>query len=658
MNRREDRFSELLSQKFPNITSASAEIINLYAILDLPKGTEHFLSDLHGEDEAFFQLLKNASGEIRLKIADVFSEKNEKYEKNEKSEKLSPNEQEELACLIYAPRKTLEHTQKTKKTVAWYHKTLSRLILLCRTVADKYTRSKVRRALPSEYAYILEELLHRNPDTGNRKAYQKSILDAVIGVGQADDFICVLCELISRLAVDHLHILGDIFDRGDGPHRILDYLQTYHSVDICWGNHDILWMGANLGNSLCVATAVRFTLRYHHPELLEQGYGIPLRKLFSLGERLYKETPCTCFQPKGTTDIHSLSVAFAHKTISVILWKLEISFWKAHPFYESEQPCTLEQIDWNQGTILCNGISYPLSDTHFPTVNPQKPWELTLEEENVLQDLCESFSRSEKLCQHVRFLIQKGGMYQVMNKNLLYHGCIPMTEDGSFASFMGYRGRALMDYCDKTVRDAYFLEKNHPKKQSAVDFFWYLFSGKYSPLFGKSEMKTLPRYLISDTSAHAESKNPYYSLIEGEQGKEVAKRILAEFLLYEEHCKIVNGHVPVRQNSGESPQKAGGTLFMIDGGLSPAYQKKTGIGGYTLLYNSHGFFLTAHQPFCKEMPEKFRSHRIIGEKRNQRIRVADTDTGLLLQKRIRELRRLIKQYQSGTLTEKSSIKIV
>ncbi len=643
MNHREDRFSELLSAQFPTQRDAAAEIINLTAILGLPKGTEHFLSDLHGEDEAFCRLLKNASGEIRLKIAEVFKDK------NGTSEPLCEEEQDQLAYLIYDPKAVLSHAEKTH---TFYQKTLSRLIILCRAVADKYTRSKVRRALPKDFSYITEELLHAHENTPNRKEYHRGIMDAIIEEGQAESFICVLCELISRLAVDHLHILGDIFDRGNGPNRILDILQTYPNVDICWGNHDILWMGANLGNPLCVATAVRFTLRYNHPELLEQGYGIPLRKLFALADKLYGKTPCSCFLPLGETNSDCFGAARAHKVICVILWKLELTFSREHPDYEMNSSCTLGHLDSQKKTILCEKGEYPLKDGDFPTVNYEKPWKLTKEEQEVLNDLCKSFLDSEKLQSHVRFLIQKGGMYRVMNKNLLYHGCIPMTEDGSFASFLGYRGRSLMDFCDRTVRKAYFLEKGHPDKQSAVDFFWYLFAGKHSPLFGKEEMKTLPRYLISETITHKEQKNPYYQLIEGEKGKEIARLILSEFSLYEENCKIINGHVPVKANRGESPKKAGGLLFMIDGGLSPSYQKTTGIGGYTLLYNSHGFFLTAHEPFCKNHPEKLRSHRVLGEKREQRIRVADTDTGLLLKKRIRELHRLIAQYRRGILSEK------
>ncbi len=519
-------------------------------------------------------------------------------------------------------------------------------------MADKYTRSKVRRALPKDFSYIIEELLHVHESTPNRKNYHQGIIDAIIEEGQAEAFIGVLCSLISRLAVDHLHILGDIFDRGDGPHRILDILQTLPNVDICWGNHDILWMGANLGNPLCVATAVRFSLRYNHPKLLEQGYGIPLRNLFSLAEKLYGQTSCTCFLPIGETTPDCFGIARAQKVICVILWKLELSFCREHPDYEFNLSCTLEHLDQQNRTILCDQTAYPLADADFPTVNPEKPWELTEEEQAVLNGLCESFSDSEKLSGHVRFLIKKGGMYQVMNKNLLYHGCIPMTEDGSFASFLGYRGRSFMDFCDRTVRKAYFLEKGHPEKQFAVDFFWYLFSGKHSPLFGKQEMKTLPGYLISEPSVHRETKNPYYQLIEGEKGRETARMILSEFSLYEEHSKIINGHVPVRTSRGESPKKAGGLLFMIDGGLSPSYYQTTGIGGYTLLYNSHGFFLTAHEPFSKETPEKLRSYRVLGEKRDERIRVADTDTGLLLKKRIRELRRLTGHYRRGILLEK------
>lgn len=632
MRHRRDRVSELLAQKFPTKTAVATEIINLNAILGLPKGTEHFLSDLHGEDEAFCQLLKNASGEIRLKMADVFSGI------------LSEHEQEELAFLIYDPKKVL--AQDSNKTTARYREILAHLIFLCRAVAEKYTRSKVRKALPTDFSYILEELLHTNPNTPDREKYHKSIIDAIIEEGQAEAFVCALCALISRLAVDHLHILGDIFDRGDAPHRILDLLENYHSVDLCWGNHDILWMGANLGNPLSVATAVRITLRYHHPQLLEQAYGIPLRNLFTLAEKLYPKN-CSCFLPKGDSSADSLSVARAHKTISVIFWKLEEAFVKEHPVYEMEDSCTLGKIDWVSQTILVDGVSYPLADTDFPTVDPQNPSLLTAEEETVIQELCQSFIRSEKLCRHVRFMLAKGGMYQVMNGNLLYHGCVPLTEDGSFASFLGYRGRSLMDYCDKTVRKAFFLEKTYPEKQNCIDFFWYLWAGKNSPLFGKNGLKTLPRYLVADSCAHQEEKNPYYRLIEGENGKKIARAILSDFSLYKDTCKIVNGHVPVRQNRGESPQKADGILYMIDGGLSTSYHQKTGIGGYTLLYNSHGFFLTAHEPFSKKYPQKNRSHRVIGEKRKQRIRVADTDTGLILRQRIRELRRLMCRYQEG-----------
>lgn len=637
MRHREDRVSELLSRRFPVKTAVVSEIVNLNAILGLPKGTEHFLSDLHGEDEAFCCLLKNASGEIRLKMEDVFSGI------------LSDDEREELARLIYDPKKILEKEQK--KCPRRYRELLSRLIILCRAVAEKYTRSKVRKALPADFSYIIEELLHTNPTTPDREKYHKSIIDSIIEEGQAEHFIGVLCELISRLAVDHLHILGDIFDRGDAPHRILDLLEAYHSVDLCWGNHDILWMGANLGNPLCVATAVRITLRYNHPELLEQAYGIPLRNLFTLAEQ-YDPKNCTCFLPIDKNSAHSIAIARAHKAITVILWKLEDAFVKTHPLYEMEDVCTLGKIDWDTKTLSVDGISYPISDTDFPTLNPEHPCLLTAEEESVIQELCQSFSQSEKLCRHVRFMMAKGGMYQVMNGNLLYHGCIPVTEDASFASFLGYRGRSLMDYCDKTVRKAYFLEKNNPEKQKCIDFFWYLWAGKYSPLSGKNQLKTLPRYLVADKSAHREEKNPYYRLIEEEDGRKLARSILADFSLYEDTCRIVNGHVPVRQSRGESPKKADGILYMIDGGLSSSYHQKTGIGGYTLLYNSHGFFLTAHEPFSAENPQKNRSYRVIGEKRKQRIRVADTDTGLALRRQIRELRRLFKHYQNGTIPEK------
>ncbi|MBO5408858.1 MAG: fructose-1,6-bisphosphatase [Clostridia bacterium] len=648
MNHGEQRVLELLSRQFPDLASATTEIINLSAILELPKGCEHFFSDLHGEYEAFCHMLKNASGLIRLKIEEVFSHL------------LTTEEQDALATLIYYPEERLSYLQKDGPlSDDWFRVTLYRLVQVCRGVASKYTRSKVRKALPKEFCYIIEELLHEGGSGPDKDAYYRGILETILRTKRQQAFLTAICQLISRLSVDHLHILGDIFDRGPGAHVILDTLLCYHSVDIAWGNHDILWMGAAAGNPACMATVLRICARYNNLDTVENGYGIGLRQLFSFGEAVYGDHLIPAFFPVGAAEItpsEQASVTALHQAISVIGWKLEADIIKRHPEYEMEDRLLLDKLGRSQKNIVINGVSYPVNDGYFPTVDPDCPTRLSREEEEIVNRLKDAFMGSHKLQKHVKYLFSKGGMYQVMNGNLMYHGCIPLTKSGNFASFLGHRGKSLLDYCDNTLRKGFFLPEHHPEKESCVDFYWYLWCGTHSPLFGKSQMKTFERYYLSDPATHREDKNPYYRLIEGESSRQLVAKILKEFSLSEETSHIINGHVPVRQSCGESPLKAGGRLFMIDGGLSRAYQGKTGIGGYTLMYHSRGFLLTAHEPFSNRTDAVEEGRDIVStpvatEQMPCRLRVADTDTGKELSRRISELFALADAYREGRLPQ-------
>ncbi len=649
MNEHKQRVAELLSRQFPNIASATTEIINLSAILELPKGTEHFFSDLHGEHEAFCHMLKNASGLIRLKIEEVFLHL------------LTEEEKDDLATLIYYPKERIAYLQKEKPlSDDWFLTTLYRLIQVCRQVASKYTRSKVRKALPKEFAYIIEELLHEGTDGTDKAAYYRGIFLTILTTKRQTAFLIAIALLIQRLCIDHLHILGDIFDRGPGAHLILDTLLSYHSVDIAWGNHDILWMGAAAGNAACMANVIRISARYNNPQTLENGYGIGLRQLFSYAETTYKNHLCPAFAPvdekEELSPLERASLTALHQAIAIIGWKLEAKIINRHPEYEMQDRLLLQKMDATQGYLIINGIAYPIQDGFFPTVNPSCPHQLTQQEEEIVNRLQQEFLQSQKLKDHIKYLFAKGGMYRIMNGNLMYHGCIPLDESGEFASFLGCSGKKLLDVCEKKVRDGFFLPQNHPDKQDNLDFFWYLWSGKYSPLFGKSQMKTFERYYLSDSALHQEEKNPYYPLMETKDSTILANKILREFGLPEETAHIINGHVPVRQNLGESPVKANGKLFMIDGGLSRSYQKKTGIGGYTLMYHSRGFLLTAHEPFSNrpdavENGKDIVSTPVMSEQMHQRLRVADTDTGKELSRRISELYELVKAYQEGTLLE-------
>ena len=649
MEVQEKRVLELLSARFPNVASATSEIINLSAILQLPKGTEHFLSDLHGEYEAFCHILRNASGVVRIKIEEVFQNT------------LTESEKTALATLVYYPEERLSYLRKRGTlTDKWYERVLSQLIQLCRGVSAKYTRSKVRKALPSEFAYIIEELLHGEGASSDKSSYYKSITRSILQTDRGDAFLVAISHLIQRLAVDCLYILGDIFDRGPGPHVILDTLMNYHSVELAWGNHDILWMGAAAGNLACIFSVIRISARYDQLDILENGYGISLRKLIAFADDSYRSDPCTRFYPKSEKSVpdgtETKSIARLQKAAMVLQMKAEAALIARHPEYNMKNRLLLHRLQPEPGTLTIDGKIYPLADCMFPTVDWGNPYRFTKQEQELCHRLCYDFTHSVRLREHIRFLLAKGAMYQIENQNLMYHGCIPMEADGSFAEFSGYRGKALLDYCDKIVRKGYLLEEEHPEKEFCRDFFWYLWCGTYSPLFGKYKMATFERYFTDDTSLWEERKNPYYGLLEGEQGREYAQKILQDFGLSPHQGHLINGHVPVRQTSGESPVKAGGKLFVIDGGLSRAYQSRTGIAGYTLIYNSHGYLLTAHQPFSSKEDAVTKGTDIVSRPVavshcRERLLVRDTDTGLLLSRQIEELTRLVQAYRQGTLRE-------
>ncbi|MBQ7950789.1 MAG: fructose-1,6-bisphosphatase [Clostridia bacterium] len=649
MSTKNQRVLELLSKRFPNVASATSEIINLNAILELPKGTEHFISDLHGEYEAFCHILRNASGVIRIKMEEVFGSS------------LTEEEKRALATLIYYPKERLLYLKKHQElTDGWYYHTLSCLIQLSRGIASKYTRSKVRKALPQDFSYIIEELLQEEKSLADKEYYYRRILETILKTKRSDAFIIAISRLIQRLSIDRLHILGDIYDRGPGPHVIMDTLMAYHSIDIAWGNHDILWMGAAGGNLACIASVVRICARYNQLEILENGYGISLRQLSSFADACYRNKISEAFYPKtkkhSSEDTEFFSLACLQKAAAILQFKAEDAILARHPEYEMESRRLLSAVDIKHKTVTADNKTYPLTDCHFPTSVEDEMCRFTKEEWELLQKLRYEFIHSPRLQEHVRFLLSNGGMFQAENQNLMYHGCIPMEEDGSFSECMGYRGKRWLRYCDDMVRKGILTAEEHPRKETYRDFFWYLWCGKNSPLFGKQKMATFERYFIGEQSACRETKNPYYRHLAGENGKAYAKKILREFGLDEQEGHLVNGHVPVRQNKGESPVKAGGKLFVIDGGLSRAYQKQTGIAGYTLIYSSRGFFLTAHQPFSST--EEAVAHQtdivsypVVSSAFKRRMSVRNTDTGKALLLQIGELEALVEAYRSGSLPE-------
>lgn len=643
------KYLERMSELYPTIAKASTEIINLQAILNLPKGTEHYITDIHGEYEAFSHVLKNGSGSVRRKIDQVFGHT------------MSQQEKKSLATLIYYPREKIALEKKKEPDMEeWYKITLYRLIEVCKKTASKYTRSKVRKALPEDFAYVIEELITERSDVTDKESYYEQIIQTIIAIGRAEEFIVALCELIQRLVIDHLHILGDIYDRGPGPHQIMDKLTTYHSLDIQWGNHDILWMGAASGQSSCIATVVRICARYGNLDILEDGYGINLLPLATFAMTYYKDDPCTCFKIKGTNRLNPVEQELnkkMHKAITVIQFKLEGKLLMRRREFGMADRALLDDIDYTEGTIKIGYQTYNMLDNYFPTIDPENPYELSREEREVVDRLVFAFVNCEKLQKHMQFLLKKGSMYKIYNRNLLYHGCIPMNEDGSFkeVSVYGktYKGKALYDVLDSYVRKA-FVAVNEEEREKGRDILWFIWSSPNSPLFGKDKMATFERYFLEDKETHVEKKNPYYSFLEDE---EVADSILEEFQVTGDCRHIINGHVPVHHTAGESPIKCKGKILVIDGGFSKAYQKETGIAGYTLIYNSWGMILAAHEPFTStsdaiSKESDILSDRILVKRTTQRKTVGETDTGIKLKERIAELEELLEAYRNGLLIER------
>lgn len=651
MKELELKYLQSLANQHPTIAAASTEIINLQAILNLPKGTEHFLTDIHGEYEQFNHVLKNGSGSVRAKIDEEFGNT------------LSNKDKKSLATLIYYPQEKLEIVMQSEDNIEdWFKITLYRLVQITKRVSSKYTRSKVRKALPGDFAYIIEELITEKAEMEDKEDYYNEIIHTIIRIGRAPEFIVALSNLIQRLVVDHLHIVGDVYDRGPGPHIIMDTLRRYHSVDVQWGNHDVVWMGAASGQPACIANVVRMSARYGNLDTLEEGYGINLIPLATFAMETYADVDCEAFAIKYNTDYNTKDLSLdmkMHKAMAIIQFKLEGQIIRRHPEFGMDDRLLLDKIDYEKKTVLVEGKEYAMKDTDFPTVNPANPYELTPEEEQVIERIRQAFVKCEKLQTHVRFLYSKGGLYKVHNSNLLYHGCVPMDEEGRFSKVniygKEYSGKALYDVLDHYARKGYYSNQDIREKQKGQDILWYIWTGPNSPVFGKDKMTTFERYFIADKETHVETKNSYYRLLDKE---EVINRILVEFGLDTQHSHIVNGHVPVELKKGESPIRCGGKLLIIDGGFSRAYQSKTGIAGYTLVANSHGMRLVAHEPFesmeaAVQKESDIFSDSIVVETASARMRVADTDIGRELTESIYYLEQLLKAYGDGTIVEKS-----
>ena len=650
---RDMHYLELLSTSFPTIATAATEIINLESILNLPKGTEHFLADLHGESAAFKHVLKNASGNIRRKVSELFKGD------------IREAERRELCTLIYYPEEKIELIKAAEEDIEdWYHITIHRLVSVCRDVSSKYTRSKVRKSLPQEFSYIIEELLHERTDDIDKAAYVSVIVDTIISTGRADDFIISLCNVIQRLAIDQLHILGDIYDRGPGAHIILDTLRQYHSWDIQWGNHDILWMGAAAGNDACICNVLRLSLRYANLATLEEGYGINLVPLATFAMETYSDDPCEEFIPKLLTgneldEKTQRLTAQMHKAISIIQFKIESQVFKRRPEWQMLDRCLLDRVDYERGICTIEGKEYNMRSCHFPTVNPTHPSELTAEEELLMQRLHHSFRVSEKLRKHIKMLLSHGCMYSICNQNLLFHASCPLNADGSLKEveiYTGkrYTGKDLMHNIGMMVRAAFQNDTEPELKSYARDYFLYLWCGKDSPLFDKSKMATFERYFLTDKTTFKEEKGYYFQLRDNEQ---ICDHILDAFGVTGQNRHIINGHVPVHASKGENPIKANGKLMVIDGGFSEAYHSETGIAGYTLVYHSRGFQLVQHEPFMSAEDAirrgiDIKSTTQLVELSTHRMRVADTDKGIELRSQIADLRELLYAYRHGILKEK------
>jgi len=645
------KYLKLLSKSFPTIADAATEIINLEAILNLPKGTEHFLTDIHGEHQAFQHVIKNASGVIKKKVEDIFGHTLREWEKKE------------LCTLIYYPEEKLKIIKSREKEIEdWYKMILVRLLKVCENVSSKYTRSKVRKALPKEFSYIIQELLHESLNNPNKHGYVEAIISTIVSTGRAESFIIEISKLIQRMTIDSLHILGDVYDRGPGAHIIMDILCDYHNVDIQWGNHDLIWMGAAAGSEACMANVIRICLRYTNLATLEDGYGINLLPLATFALETYGEDPCSVFKPKMSEDEvvkqkQIKMISQMHKAISIIQFKLEGQVIERNPEMGMEDRRLLHLIDYDKGTIMLRGKEYQLKDKNFPTIDPKNPYKLTEDEKELVDKLMHSFTHSEKLRKHIRFIYSKGSLYLVRNSNLLYHGSVPMNSDGTFKNVriqgVDYSGKQLFDKIDQVVRQAYFEEKKAKEKRFGQDFIWYLWCGPSSPPFDKDKMATFERYFIADKETHKEQQGHYFYL---KDKKEICEMILKEFGVEDEHARIINGHIPVKTIKGESPIKAGGKLLVIDGGYSKAYQSETGIAGFTLIYNSHGLQLVQHQPFVStqqaiEKGEDIISETTVLEFSNQRKLVRDIDIGKELMQQIEDLTHLLDAYRSGYLKE-------
>lgn len=650
-----DKYLKMLAKSFPTIASTTTEIINLEAILNLPKGTEHFVSDLHGEYEAFQHVLRNGSGNVKEKIKEIFYGR------------LSTKEMDTLATLIYYPKDKvnliLKELDTEEEIEDFYRVTLSRLIELCVFAASKYTRSKVRKSLPKEFAYIIEELLSKDDKFLNKDAYYNEIISSIIMLQRAQDFIIAISYLIQRLVVDHLHVLGDIYDRGPYPDRIIERLMDHHSLDIQWGNHDILWMGAASGSKACIANVLRISARYDNLETIEDAYGISLRHLLTFANMTYPNIINASFEPKNDPnkteyfDDEANQMAKIQQAMAIIQFKLEAEIIQRRPEFEMDHRLLLDKIDYENHTIELNGKIYDLEDGDFPTIDPENPYQLTPEEEAVMERLAHAFTHSERLQEHIHFLVNKGSMYLIYNDNLLFHGCVPLNEDGSLmsAKFDGaeYAGKELLDKFDEAIRQG-FIHRKRKGNEENLDLIWYLWCGPVSPLFGKRQMTTFERYYIEDEATHEEYKNVYYEYRENE---ETVMQLLENFGVDPEKGHIINGHTPVKEKTGEDPIKANGRLIVIDGGYSKAYQSTTGLGGYTLLYNSYGLQLVAHQPFSSREDailneSDIASTRRVVDRELERKKVAETDVGRKLSEQIKVLKELLAAYRAGRIAER------
>ena len=647
------RYLQLLSQQYPTVQAASTEIIRLQSILNLPKGTEHFMSDIHGEYDAFLHILNSCSGEVKEKLKEIFGNS------------LSQRDRNDLATLIYYPKGKLELVADTEEDMEeWYRITIHRLVQVCRYVSIKHSRNYVREQTPAGYREILDELIHVRDEDGSKKYYFENLINTIISIGQAASVIQAICTTIKALTVDQLHIVGDIFDRGPRADIVMDSLMKCRGVDIQWGNHDILWMGAASGSRTLVATVLSNSIRYNNLDVIETGYGISLRPLSIFANEVYRDCDISCFGIKMTnldakqyTEKDKLLSARMYKAITMILFKLEGQKVLRRPEYHMEDRALLHRINYENKTICIGGVDYPLLDCDFPTVDPENPYELTAEESHVIDQLTESFRHSEKLQKHTRFLYSKGSLYKTINGNLLFHGCIPMTAEGGLQKFTisgeELSGKAFMDYADKTARQAYYTKRGTEERVFGMDFLWWLWAGRNSPIFGRDRMATFERRFVDNEVAQAEPKNPYYTFY---HDPEICQMLLKEFGLEGAHCHIINGHVPVKAKKGESPIKGGGRLVVIDGGFSKAYQPTSGIAGYTLTFGSRFLRIVAHQPFAGKQYALQSNADIdnesdIFERMEVRLKVADTDEGKELQSRVDDLRDLLDAYRFGAVTE-------